>query len=92
MKVSVRPHRCYRMSLWVKTENLRPAGAFRTTALANGRDLAPREFNIPPTSDWRKITVLVNSLDQTSINLYAGVWGGKDETERRRLREYGSLR
>ncbi len=76
-RVAVRPHRCYRMSLWVKTEGLRPGGAFRTSALAGERNLAPREFNIPSTSDWRKITVLVNSMDQTSINLYAGVWGGR---------------
>jgi hypothetical protein len=77
-KVAVRPHRCYRMSLWVKTEGLGPRGAFRTTALADGRDLAPREHNIPATADWRKVTFLINSMDQTSINLYAGVWGGKE--------------
>jgi hypothetical protein len=77
-KVAVRPHRSYRMSLWVKTEGLGPRGSFRTTVLANGRDLAPREFNIPATSDWRKVTVLINSLDQTSINIYAGVWGAKE--------------
>ena len=76
-KISVKPHRCYRMSLWVKTENLGPAHAFRVTALANNRDLAPREFNVRPTQDWQKITMLINSLDQDSFNLYAGVWGGK---------------
>ena len=46
-EIHVRPHRCYRMSVWVKTEDLQPAGAFRMLALANGRELAPREFNVP---------------------------------------------
>jgi hypothetical protein len=75
--IRVHPHRCYRMTIWVKTEGLQPPGAFRVTALADGRDLAPREFRIPATQDWRKITMLVNSLDKESINVYAGVWGAK---------------
>lgn len=76
-KIAVRPHRCYRMSLWVKTENLAPAGAFHVMALANGRELAPRTFNLPFTADWRKITMLFNSMDQQSVQVYAGMWGGK---------------
>jgi hypothetical protein len=75
--IHVQPQRCYRMSIWVKTEGLQPAGSFRVTALANGRDLAPREFRIPATQDWRKITTLINSLDRKSVNVYAGVWGGR---------------
>jgi hypothetical protein len=76
-KVAVHPHRCYRMSLWVKTENLQPAGAFRVTVLAKDRELAPRTFDLPATTNWRKLTLLVNSLDYDSINIYAGVWGGQ---------------
>jgi hypothetical protein len=76
-KISVKPHRCYRMSVWVKSEGLQPARAFRVTALAGDRDLAPREFNIRSTQDWQKITMLINSLEQNSFNLYAGVWDGK---------------
>jgi hypothetical protein len=77
-KIRVHPHRCYRMTIWVKTEGLQPAGAFRVMALANNRDLAPREFRIPPTQDWQKLTMLVNSLDNDSMNVYAGVWGAKE--------------
>ena len=47
------------------------------TALAGKRDLAPRIVRVRPTQDWRKITMLINSLDETSINVYAGVWGAK---------------
>ena len=76
-EVKVRPHRCYRVCLWVKTEGLQPAGAFQVELLANNRELAPRTFHIPATSDWRKLSFVFNSLNEDRINLYAGVWGGK---------------
>jgi hypothetical protein len=75
--VRVLPHRCYRVSLWVKTEGLRPTGAFRCIALVKDHELAPREFNLPATTDWRKISFLFNSLDHDQVNLYAGLWEGK---------------
>lgn len=76
-EVRLRPHRCYRVSVWVKTENLQPADAFRILALAKDRELAPRSFDLPSTTDWRKITMLVNSPGPDSVGLYAGLWGGK---------------
>ena len=77
-EVELQPDRCYRMTLWVKTEGLQPAGAFRMLVLADAdRDLAPRDFHLPATANWRKISMLFNSLDYTKVRLYAGVWGGK---------------
>ncbi len=77
-EVQVQPHRCYRLSIWVKTEGLRPASAFQLLVLAgNDREVAPREFRLSPTSDWRRLTMLFNSLDYSKLRLYAGVWGGK---------------
>ncbi len=75
--IRVRPHRCYRITLWAKTEDLQPAGAFHVMALAKGRELAPRSFKLPATSDWRKISMVFNSMGYESIDLYAGMWGGK---------------
>jgi hypothetical protein len=76
-EVEVRPHRCYRLSVWVKTEGLEPANAFKVQVLAGQRALAPRDFGLSATSDWRKLTMLFNSLDFTTVRLYAGTWGGK---------------
>jgi hypothetical protein len=77
-EVELQPSRCYRLKLWVKTEGLQPANAFRVAVLAdNDRELAPREFHVPATSDWREISLLFNSLDLQKVRLYAGVWGGK---------------
>ena len=75
--VRVTPQRCYRASVWVKTEGLRPTSAFRCIALAGDRELAPRQFNLPATTDWRKISFLFNSRELDKVNLYAGLWEGK---------------
>lgn len=76
-ELKVRPRRCYRVSLWVKTEGLKPANAFQISILANDRSLSPRTFNLAPTADWRKLTFVFNSLKFDSVRLYAGIWGGK---------------
>ena len=75
--VKVAPDRCYRVSVWVKTEGLRPTSAFRCIALAGDRELAPRQFNLPATTEWRKISFIFNSLNHEKVNLYAGLWEGK---------------
>ena len=75
--VELEPHRCYRLTLWAKTEGLQPASAFQVTLLSGERQLAPRTFKIPSTTDWRKVTMLFNSLEGGKVRVYAGVWGGK---------------
>jgi hypothetical protein len=76
-EIRVRPQRCYRLSLWVKTEALTPPSAFQVSVLAGNRSLAPRTFTLSSTGDWRKLTTLFNSLGFDTVRLYAGVWGGK---------------
>lgn len=76
-EVRVQPRRSYRLSLWVKTEELQPAGAFRVQVLAGPRSLAPRSFNLPATGGWQKLTTVFNSLTFDSVRIYAGLWGGK---------------
>lgn len=77
-EIAVKPRRCYRVAIWVKTENLQPSDSFRVQALAGNRSLAPRSFNLPPTSDWRRLTMIFNSLSFDRVRLYAGVWGGRE--------------
>lgn len=76
-ELRVRPHRTYRVSLQVRTEGLQPTSAFQITVLAGNRSLAPRTFQVAPTADWQKLTMLFNSLEFDSVRLYAGVWGGQ---------------
>ncbi|MGQ9486534.1 MAG: hypothetical protein ACUVSE_02090 [Armatimonadota bacterium] len=76
-EVRVRPYRCYRMSVWVKTENLQPRQNLRLLVLAGNRDLAPRSFDVPATSDWRKLSLTFNSLANEKVLVYVGLWGGQ---------------
>jgi hypothetical protein len=77
-EVEVQPQRCYRLSCWVKTDALEPRNAFRVQVLSpKGRDLAPYDPRVPGTTDWRRVVMGFNSLDQSKVNIYAGVWGGK---------------
>ncbi|MBN2507347.1 MAG: hypothetical protein JXQ71_11690 [Verrucomicrobia bacterium] len=78
-EVRVQPHRCYRVSVWVKTESLEPASGFQMLTLAGDRDIAPRQFNLPATADWRKLTLLFNSLHFHKVRL--AEQGGKSEAE-----------
>lgn len=76
-EIAVHPYRCYRVTCWVKTEQLTPRGAFRIQVLAGSRTLAPLEFGLPETADWTKCTFVFNSLQFDRVRLYAGVWGGR---------------
>lgn len=76
-EITVKPYRCYRVSVWVRTEGLQPQGCFRLLVLAGNRDLAPRTFRIPPTSDWQKVTMIFNSQKFDKVRVYAGVWGAR---------------
>jgi hypothetical protein len=77
-EVKVRPNRCYRLSCWVKTEQLEPRGSFRITVLsADGRNLAPIDPAVPSTTGWRQVVMGFNSLDYDTTRVYIGVWGGK---------------
>ena len=76
-EIRVHPRRCYRVSMWVKTQGLEPVSAFQVSLLAGNRSLAPRTFQLESTGDWRKLTLLFNSLNVDSVRLYAGLWGGK---------------
>ncbi len=76
-EVKVHPYRCYRMSVWVKTEGLQPSANLRMLVLAGDRDLAPRTFSVPATSDWRKLTTIFNSLANEKVLVYVGVWDGQ---------------
>lgn len=77
-EVTVKPYRCYRVSVWVKTESLQPASAFALHALTEDRALAPQRFRIPETTDWVRLSFIFNSLNYERVRLYAGVWGARD--------------
>ena len=81
-RVRVRPFACYRFSAWVKTQDVKPASEFRLLALGTSGKVLTffDEEAVKSTSDWKKVEVVFNSLDEKEVNLYAGIWGGKTGT------------
>jgi hypothetical protein len=76
-RVKVRPWACYRLSAWVKSKDLTPAGNFKLMAMGKKGPLTFQEGELRPTEDWKAIDVVFNSQDNDNVSLYAGVWGGK---------------
>jgi hypothetical protein len=77
-QIRVKPYRCYRVSAWVKTEDVEPAKLFSIKAYTpDGRDLALYEALAPsPTSGWRLVTTAFNSWYADRIDLTFGVFKG----------------
>ena len=77
-EIAGRPHRCYRVTVWLKTEDLQPTTALLVQVLgSDGRTLAPFDAGLPATTDWRKVVFGFNSLGYERIRLYVGAWGGR---------------
>jgi hypothetical protein len=78
-KIRVKPYRCYRVSAWVKTEDVEPATLFSIKAFTpDDRDLALYEAVAPsPTSGWIKVTTGFNSWYADRIDLTFGVFKGE---------------
>ncbi|HUU28781.1 MAG TPA: carbohydrate binding domain-containing protein [archaeon] len=82
-KVAVHPNRCYRVSLWVKTEDLDPSdpfgsGRFRIDVNGtDGRRLQFQNIRVRSNTDWRKVSVGFNSKGYAEVEISAGVWEAK---------------
>ena len=73
------PHRQYRISFWLKTENLTWANP-EVKVLTDGAKHAIN-FQTPhvaKTQDWTHYDLAFNSLDNKSGLLYMGTWQGKN--------------
>lgn len=91
-RVDVRPWQQYRIRAWMKTENL-TADAIQLLVLGGERTLQYQHLQVWKngrleqvgsarnlTTDWIEQSVTFNSLDNTNVNIYAGIWGGKTGT------------
>ncbi|MDD8050343.1 MAG: hypothetical protein PHG55_03305 [Verrucomicrobiota bacterium] len=77
-ELELKPHRSYRVAVWVKTEGLKPVSGFQMTVLVGERNLAPRSFPIRESADWQRISMVFNSLEFSKVRIYAGMWGGRE--------------
>lgn len=75
--VTLDPWRQYRLSVWVKSQDFDHAGDVRAVVLdSKGRSLSYQDIGVQPTQDWTHVQVVFNSQQNTSANVYLGVWGG----------------
>lgn len=73
--------RCYHISVKIKTDDFHGTPEIPALADGNGnRNLQWQSLGVKPTQDWTVRHVVFNSLDNNSINLYFGVWGGAKGT------------
>ncbi|MDB6109465.1 MAG: putative glycosyl hydrolase [Pedosphaera sp.] len=73
-RVVVAPFRQYHVSVRVKTRDFH--GQPEIKALVGGdRSLSYTKLKSKPTQDWQTEHITFNSLEQTNVNIYLGVWG-----------------
>lgn len=94
---SVRPHTAYRLSVWVKTHEAQGLGGFNLMAIGNpsGRVLTYVNTSaLQPSQDWKQLDVVFNSLDQSRVSCYVGLWNnatGSVWIDDLRLEEIGPI-
>jgi len=74
--VPVEPHSTYRLSAWIKTENVR--GPSAKGALLNLHELQPVQTNaVTGTSDWTRVQTVFDTggNDSVQVNCLFGGWG-----------------
>jgi hypothetical protein len=69
--------RNYHLSVQVKTKDFETAANVNILLLAGDRALQYQTLPIQKTMDWKKLDVTFNTLDNSEVTLYLGVWGGK---------------
>jgi hypothetical protein len=77
--LKLQPHRQYRISVWVKTENLSPADPeVKVLSSDSGYGISFQTFHTERTQDWTHVDLVFNSLDHSDARLYLGSWSGQE--------------
>lgn len=72
-RLRLAPYRCYHVSVDIRTTDY--TGTPEIKPLANGKPLAFTKMGVKPTQNWTTHHFVFNSLDNTDVSLYMGVWG-----------------
>jgi len=77
--LKLQPHRQYRISFWVKSENLSSVEPEVKVLTSDSQGAVSfQTFHTERTQDWKHYDLVFNSLDQANAMLYVGSWTGKD--------------
>jgi hypothetical protein len=69
---------CYHVSVMVKTEHF--SGDVRINPLAGDQSLNFANLGQKPTQDWTQLDAVFDTLENSDVNLYFGIWGGSKGT------------
>jgi hypothetical protein len=72
-KLKVPEFRCYHVSVQIKTQDY--TGHPAINPLAGKRSLNHETLIIKRTQEWKTYDIVFDSLDNTEVSLYFGVWG-----------------
>ena len=76
--IKLQPHRQYRISVWVKSQDLTPADAEVKVLTTNAQQsLSFQTFHVERSQDWKRYDLVFNSLDAQAGMIYVGSWSGK---------------
>jgi len=70
--------RGYHVSVMVKTQDF--SGDARIAALAGDQSLSFTNLGQKPTQDWTQMHAVFDTLENTDVHLYLGIWGGSHGT------------
>ena len=77
--LKLQPHRQYKISFWLKSQNLAPADPeVKILSKDTTRQLSFQTFHTEKNQDWTHYDLVFNSFDYDVGNLYLGSWYGKD--------------
>jgi hypothetical protein len=75
------PHRQYRLSVWLRSQDLRPADPEVKVLTADSqRAIGYQTFHTDATQDWTRCDLVFNSMEHERAMLYLGSWGGDQGT------------
>ena len=92
-KLTLPTYRCYHVSVDVKTDHYTAHPQIQAL-LRPGRGLTFSNLKVEQTQNWTHQDVIFNTLDQTQVMLYFGVWDecGTPYFANWKIEEYGRLR
>lgn len=77
--LKLQPYREYRISFWIKSENLSPADPEVKVLTSDSQsEVSFQTFHTEKTEDWTHYDLVFNSFDHRDAMLYLGLWDGKD--------------
>ncbi len=77
-KLTLKPWHQYHLQLWIKTEEVAPAESIRVAVLAGKeKSLNYADLKVKSQQDWRLHDVIFNTMENTEVSIYIGIWEGK---------------